>query len=115
MTTPIKVKDGRGEDAARYESEYEFGADLKSSAKLFGDEVVHSGFVGSAKIQLQDILRPMLKEGKPRKELDAVVTGFMPGVRTRKAKSTVDKAKDAWGKLTEEQRAELLADLKKEG
>jgi hypothetical protein len=111
----ITVKDGRGEDAKSYTTDYDFGENIKASVKLFGEDVVHSNFTAKAKIALQDMIRPMLKDGKPKKEIDAAVGAWVLGVAVSRKKSQKEKAMDAYLKLPEEERAALLAELKAAG
>lgn len=93
--------------------EYDFGGDLTTAEDRFGEEVVFNNFVAQAKINLQSALRRWMKpdgEGnsKTDEEIATLVSEWEPSAKVLKKKSNVDKAKALLGKLSDEQRAELL-------
>ncbi len=90
----------------------DFGASLKESAGLFGEDVVHALFLAKAVIQVQDSVRPMMKDAKGDGEITAYVEGMDITLPQRgRKKSDYDKAKDSWGKLPQEEKDALLAEL----
>ena len=88
---------------------YDFGKDMATSVEKFGENVVHSKFVQSAIIDLQSLIRRLLKAGKTDDEINAEVSGWKPGAKVTVRKSGKEKALDALGSLSEEDRAAILA------
>jgi hypothetical protein len=90
----------------------DFGTDLKASAKLFGEDVVHALFLAKGVIQIQDGVRPMMKDNKTDSEITAYVDGISITLPQRgRKKSDYDKAKDSWSKLPQEEKDALLQEL----
>ena len=90
-------------------AKFTFGANLNESVALFGDNCVYSKFVQSAIIDLQSLMRRLLSAGKNDEEIKAEVAKWMPGAKTTVRKSGKEKAIDALGSLSEEERREILA------
>jgi len=96
---------------------YDFGKTLQDSISMFGEDVVHSRFVAAAVIDLQSLIRRGIrpdKEGntKTDEQIAAMAASWKPGVKQISRKSPQDKIKDAFSGLSDEQRKELLAQLK---
>jgi len=93
--------------------EYHFGDTLEEAVKIFGEDVVFSHFRQKAVIALQGVVRPALAAGKSPKELQEVANGWKLGVASRTGKSKVEKARDAFNSMTEEEKAAFISELKK--
>jgi hypothetical protein len=111
-----RAKDESEEDYAANSAKVtvakDLGTDMKASAKLFGDDVVYALFCAKAVIQIQDGVRPMMKEGKTDKDIQTFVEGLQITLPQRgRKKSDYDKAKDGWAKLGKEEQEALLAEL----
>ena len=105
---PIEVTATQGENKATVN--YDFGDNLAGATKLFGEQVVYSGFVAHAKVQLQAVMRSVLKTGK---DVAAECAAWKPGVtRQRAAVDPMTAALNAYKGMDDKQRKELLAALK---
>ena len=101
-----------GEKGARqFTVDYEFGNNLEEVVGIFGEPVVYNHVTASFKIALQGFIRRLLKLKSPEAEIKEKVKGWKPGMK-KEGKSPAEKAKDAFGKLSEEERKALLKDLK---
>lgn len=91
--------------------EYNFGADLTEAMELFGEDIIYSQFKQNATIALQGIMRRAIQSGKSGDELQAAVSEWKPGVRTRTGKSPADKIKDLLAGKSPEEIQEILSSL----
>uniref|UniRef100_A0A6M3KZH9 Uncharacterized protein n=1 Tax=viral metagenome TaxID=1070528 RepID=A0A6M3KZH9_9ZZZZ len=99
-----------GKDGAKGTVEYEFGKDLDESADLFGPETVHSKFVAAAKVDLQAAIRRCLEGGT---DPQAFADDWKPGMRAPSvAKDPMAMALAGISKMSDEQKAELIAKLR---
>ena len=96
---------GRGAEAKKYTTNYEFGADMAASAKMFGDKVIYNAFMAKVVIDLQNLIRNAIKAGKKPEEIEALVKAWKPGVKVSRGKSKYEKTLAAVGDLTPEQLA----------
>jgi hypothetical protein len=98
-------------EARKIELTYDFGDNLDAAAEKFGDDVVMDAFVKSAKIQLQARVRDLMKAGKTDAELmEYVQNEWVPGLKTARVQvSTAEKLIKAFGKMTAEDQARILA------
>ena len=108
--TTITAKLGREEDAASISSEYDFGDTMEDAIELFGDEVVFNRFKAAVTVDIQAMQRRLAggDESKTESEIQTILDEWKPGVQ-RTRKSPQDKAKSALENLSEEERAQLLA------
>ena len=86
---------------------YDFGENLADASAQFGEEVVFTNFRQAAKIALQARMRNRMEKGG---DVNALTTLWKPGIQMERA--TVDPmtaAKNAFGKMSAEERAEFLA------
>lgn len=92
---------------------YDFGSSVDEAIDKFGEDVVFGIYLDQAVIRLQAIIRRHLadKDGFDQKKLDAAVAAWKPKVGGGVRKSAVEKANDLLDKMTDQQRAELLAKL----
>lgn len=89
---------------------YDFGADLAESVKMFGEKVVHSGFISDGVLAVQAGVRACLKKGV---DPAAWAKGFKPGVRTMAiAVDPLTAAKNALANMDPEARKAFLNELK---
>jgi len=104
-----EVSAKKSDDDRVVTAKYKFGANLAESTALFGDHTIYSKFVQSAVIDLQSLMRRLLKTGKTDEEIQTEVSGWKPGAKTTVRKSGKEKALDALGSLSAEDRKEILA------
>jgi len=121
------VKNEAGEvvqAARRIELEFNFGVTLQEAVELYGEEVVFSAYVASAKVDAQALVRRYLKQNVPAvegvsterpytdEEIAAKLANWKPGVKTdRGTTSVADQAEKILGKMTDVQKAEFLKKL----
>ncbi len=92
-------------------AEYNIPETLDELTAAFGAEVVASNAANAITIALQAFMRRHIS--KPAAELQALVSAWKPETRAAVVrKSAFEKASDAVGSLTPEQRKELIAKLK---
>ena len=84
---------------------------IKGNVDLYGEEIVVNYFVAQLKVAHQAFVRRMLKDGKSDKEIFEALEGWEPSMK-KPGKSPVEKAKDAWTKLSPEDQKALLQSLK---
>lgn len=79
----------------------------------YGVELVTSKAHGALVIDIQAVMRRHIEAGKSAEEIQKAVDEWQPGVRGPVTKqSPFEKALGALGKLSEEEKAALLAKLK---
>jgi len=112
VTAKTKVKvEGQPDVEKNASVEYDIPSDLEGLRAKFGDEVVASNAEGAIVISLQSFMRRHID--KTPEELQALVNGWKPDTRAAVVrKSAFEKASEAIGGLTAEQRKELIAKLK---
>jgi len=91
---------------------YDFGATLAESVELFGENVVHGVFIDQAVIRLQALLRRCIEDEVGDKDIEAKVAAWKMTVGGRERKSAAEKVQDLLGKMSPEQKAELLKSLR---
>lgn len=89
---------------------YNFGENLVEAQKIFGDELVHNGFVSHGIVQLQALIRRCLEANQDPVEL---AKSWKPGIKAVIAKDPVAAAKAAFANMDPEAKKAFLADLKK--
>lgn len=63
--------------------EFDFGADLKEMASLFGENVVYSSAKGQIVVGVQSAVRRLLEGGISEKEIRKRMLDYKPGVVSR--------------------------------
>lgn len=123
MATVEFVTSENGKEGARViKLAYDFGASIAEAVEKFGEASVLTGFIANAKVDAQALVRRKLnskvksEDGVERdytdEEIAADLAAWKPGVKAeRSATSVADKAEALFGKMTEAQKAELLAKL----
>lgn len=106
MKVSAKRKDGPG-----VEVDYDFGDDLKTLVANFGEEIVFQHARGSLVVALQGWLRSLLDREKSPAEIQKEVKNWKPGQR-RQGKTQKEKALDMLSKLSPEDRAALVKQMK---
>ncbi len=96
---------GRGAEAKKHTVNYNFGATVEESSKMFGGPIVHQGFVGKEVINLQNLIRNAITAGKKPDEIDKLAAAWKPGVKVSRGKSKYEKTLASVGDLTPEQLA----------
>ena len=116
----ISTKIGRGDTAsAPVEVEYNFGegGDVAGIVALFGEDIVKAHVVSSFTVAAQGFVRARMKayadknEAIDAKAIQKALSEWKPGLRVP-GKSKAEKIKDEFGKMSAEERAELLKALK---
>ena len=98
--------------ARKFETDYDFGSDLKDAGKKHGDKNVYDVYLRGAKVDLQGFVRRLMKAGKTDKEITKLIADeWKPGVKASRGKSAFEKATDAFAKLTDEEKASLQKKL----
>ncbi len=112
----ITAKAGSAEDSPSVTIEYEVPESLKDKVAKFGEDAVNSRAGASIVIDLQGWMRSQLRADPPKtkKEIQKAADDWKPGTKKR-GKSTVEKATEAVSKLSADERAALLKELKAEG
>lgn len=79
------------------------------AAEAWGDAIVHAGFIRASKIDAQARMRSLLEAGKnPEEVADNMSASWYPGAKNIASK---DDLISAFGKLSAEEKQELLAKL----
>ena len=91
--------------------DYELGSTLDESIELFGADVVHSRFVSAAVIDIQAVIRRLLKAAKTDDEIVEALGEYKIGVHARAVADPTSKAMKLLLKLSEADRERLLAEL----
>lgn len=108
----VKTKVGKDKDSRETTIAYDFGDDLASAAKMHGEKEVFDIYVRGGKVDLQAFVRRLQKGGKTDKEIVAAVKKeWKPGVKAARGKSQLEKATDAFGKLSDAEKAALRKKL----
>jgi hypothetical protein len=87
------------------------GDNLDELKTQFGDDAVYTRARQSLIIAIQAFLRLQLDANKPQEEIQQLALEWKPGQR-RPAKTPEDAARDALGKMSAEQRAAFIKELK---
>ena len=90
MNTKVSVPRDRN-DKAPVVVEFNFGETLDDAATLFKGDVVHHLFILSAKSQLREFVRGMVKRSATFDEIDESVAVWTPMIKTR-GKSRLSQA-----------------------
>lgn len=91
---------------------YDFGETLDESVEKYGEAVVHGVFIDQAVIRLQALLRRCIEDGVSDKDVAAKVEAWKMTVGGRERKSAAEKVHGLLDKMTPEQKAELLKQLR---
>lgn len=94
--------------------EFNFGKNLGESVEMFGEDVVHSRYLSAAVIDLQALIRRGINADKTDEEIAGLAAAWKPGVKTVVRKSAQEKIKDAFSAMSEEDRLEMLRQLKEQ-
>jgi hypothetical protein len=108
MNTKVSVPRDRN-DKAPVVVEFNFGETLDDAAALFREDVVRHLFILSAKAQLREFVRGMVKGSATYDEIDESVAVWTPVIKTR-GKSKLDQALEIIKGFSTQERGEL-ADL----
>ena len=92
---------------------YNFGANLTEATQMFGAEVVHTNFIGKAKITAQAAMRRLLEASKSQAEIVTALANWKPGVAMERVHDPVASLLNAFPSMSEEAQNELLERLKK--
>jgi len=114
MTVAARVTDPKFKDRV-VSTSYDFGATLDESVEKFGEAVVHGVFLDQAVIRLQAMLRRGITDEASDKEIADKVEAWKMTVGGRERRSAAEKVQDLLGKMSAEQKAELLKSLRTGG
>jgi len=107
VTATAKLKDSKEKVEATFY--YDFAGSALEAIEKWGDKVVHECFIRAAKIDAQARMRSLLEAGKnPEEVADNMSSSWYPGAKNL---TTKDDMIAVFGKLSEEERRELLAKL----
>jgi hypothetical protein len=113
MPMTVTARTTKAEHKGRVVStSYDFGSTLEESIEKFGENVVHGVFIDQSVIRLQALLRRCIEDGVADKDIQAKVDAWKMTVGGRERKSAAEKVNDLLGKMTAEQKAELLKSLR---
>lgn len=102
----VTAKTGDGKEATL---NFDFGVDLNDAVSKFGEEVVFTNYRKSAKIDLQSVMRRYLKAGKDINELLDI---WKPGVTLERTVDPKAAAKNAFSKMSPEEKKAFIQELK---
>ena len=105
-----EVKAKFGKDGGHVVVQYDFGGDLDGAVKKYGGEIVYAYFKANGVVCLQDVIRSGIKAEKSQKEIQALASAWTPGIK-RRGRSKSEKMREDFQKLSDDERAELLASL----
>lgn len=105
--TVSKVVAKRKKTGAKAEAEYDFGANLAETTKIFGETTIYNHVVGALKVAFQGWLRSQMDQKKTQAEITAAAKNWKPGQR-KQAKSPQEKLREQLTKLSPEERANIL-------
>lgn len=87
--------------------EKDFGETVADSVRLFTEAICKDKLDSQLKVDIQGVIRRMLKAGKPDEEILTEVESWMPSIR-KPGKSTAEKMDTLWDKLPEEEKKNML-------
>lgn len=101
-----------GKDGAPVTANYPLldATTLKQLADNFGEAVAVAHCKSSITVALQSYLRSLQKQGKKGAEVQRLVSEWKPGMRTP-GKSRLEKAEDLVGKMSDEEKRNLIKKL----
>lgn len=91
---------------------YDFGSSLAEAVEKFGEQVVYGVFLDQAVIRLQALLRRCITDEVKDAEIAKKVSDWKMTVGGRERRSASEKVQDLLGKMSPEQKAELIKSLK---
>lgn len=107
VTATAKLKETKEKVEATFY--YDFAASALDAIEKWGDKIVHDCFIRASKIDAQARMRSLLEAGKnPEEVAENMSTSWYPGAKNLTSK---DDMIAVFGKLSEEERKELLAKL----
>ena len=113
MPMTVTARTTKAEHKGRVVStSYDFGSTLEESIEKFGENVVHGVFIDQSVIRLQALLRRCIEDAVADKDITAKVEAWKMTVGGRERKSAVEKVNDLLGKMSPEQKAELLRSIR---
>lgn len=88
---------------------YDFGASLAEVTERYGEDVVFGKFLAQCKIDLQAVMRRYLTAGKDCAELTGI---WKPGITLERIADPKASMKNAFTKMSEEEKKAIIAELK---
>lgn len=105
-----EVKARAGTDGKRMVVKFDFGDDLDGAVDKYGPAIIYAYYKANATVSIQDVVRSGIKAKKSAPEIQKLVDAWVPGVK-RRGRSKSEKMREDFQKLSEDERAELLASL----
>ncbi len=102
----VSAKTGDGHEGTL---NYDFGVDLDDAVAKFGAEVVFTNFRKSAKIDLQSVMRRYMSAGR---DINELLTKWKPGVTLERTVDPKAAAKNAFAKMSDEEKKQFIQELK---
>ena len=90
-----------------FSCEKDFGATVADSVKLFTEEICKNLLDAQLKVNIQGLIRRMLKASKTDDEIQAAVLEWLPSVR-KEGKSAAEKMDTLWDKLPDGEKQAML-------
>ena len=112
--TEVSAKLGKEGDVIKVNYPFLDATDLNGLAKNFTEAVVVAHAKSSMTVALQGLIRGLIKQEKSQAEIQKAISEWKPGMRTP-GKSRMEKAEDLVGKMTDEEKRDLLKKLQVKG
>lgn len=90
---------------------YDFGGSVEAAVEKFGADVVYSGFVRSAVITAQAVMRRLLEDGEDQASVETKMEAWKPGVSIERTVDPIKATIAKFDKLSPEEQADLIAKL----
>lgn len=94
---------------------YPVGKTLADAVEKFGEDDVFSRFCAALTVTVQGVTRNWWVKGKTPEEIQKMLETWKPGIISMIARDPKASIIANFGKLSEKERAEILAELKNEG
>jgi len=108
----VKATYKKGDVDKEFTCLYDFGENLEGAKAKFGDDVVYSNFVRSAKITIQAAIRRWAAAGLDEATIAEKVKTLVIGVAADRVVDPIATTLSRFASLAPEQQAELLQKLK---
>ena len=107
----ITTSESNEKESRQLTLDYDFGNTLPETIEKFGDAICHNHVTASFKVAIQGNIRRLLKLGTSDKDILLAMDKWEPGMK-KEGKSPGEKAKDAFGRLSDDERKAFLKELK---
>lgn len=108
----VKITAKRKKTGAEQTVEIEIPDTIQAMVEAWSEETVYSHVKGSIIVAVQGFMRGQLDRGKSPEEVTKSTQEWKPGQR-KPGKSPQEKFRDLFGKLSPQERASMLKELRK--